>query len=101
MSRVHTHPCFAFCSLMYMVICDNIRKCSFYSISSCSGLFILYSSFFVGAEVNVTDEDGSSPLHWAAIYENFKLAELLLQKGEFKFLHFQFSICCIMMAIAN
>ena len=60
----------------------------FYSICSCSGLFILYSSFFVGAEVNVTDEYGRSPLYWAVINDNFKLAENLLQKGEFNILHF-------------
>ena len=51
-------------------------------------LFILYSSFFVGAEVNVTDEYGRSPLYWAVINDNFKLAENLLQKGEFNILHF-------------
>ena len=68
--------------------CDNIWKCSFYSIGSCSSLYILYSFFFVGAEVNVTDGNGWSPLHWAALEDMYELAELLLQKGEFNFLHF-------------
>ena len=45
----------------------------------------MYFSFFVGAPVNVMDEDGWSPLHWAAIKGNFKVAEALLQKGEFIF----------------
>ena len=45
----------------------------------------MYFSFFVGAPVNVTDEDGWSPLHWAAVKGNFKVAEALLQKGEFIF----------------
>ena len=83
------------------MICGNIWKCSFYSICSCSGLFILYSSFFVGAEVNVMDGNGRSPLYWAAYNDMLELAEHLLQKGEFNFLHFQFSVCCIMMVIAN
>ena len=83
------------------MISDHIWKCSLYSICSCSSLFILYSSFFVGAEVNVTDEDGWSALHWAALKDKYKLAELLLQKGEFNFLHFRFSVCCIMMVVAN
>ena len=48
-------------------------------------LFIMYFSFFVGAPVNVTDEDGWSPLHWAARQGNFQVAEALLQKGEFIF----------------
>ena len=58
-------------------------------------MFILYFYFFVGAQVNVTDEYGQSPLYWAAREDKFKVAELLLQKGEFMFLHFWFSICCI------
>lgn len=33
------------------------------------------------AQVNVTDEDGWSPLYWAAYRGSIKLAELLLQKG--------------------
>ena len=51
-------------------------------------MFILYFHFFVGAQVNVTDEYGQSPLYWAAREDKFKVAELLLQKGEFMFLHF-------------
>ena len=66
-----------------------------------SGLFILYYSFCVGAEVNVTDEDGWSALHWGALNGKYKLAERLLKKGEFNFLHFRFSVCCIMMVVAN
>ena len=65
-----------------------MSKCSIYSICSSSGLFILYSSFFVGAEVNVTNEDGRRPLYWAVYNGKYKVAELLLQKGEFNFLHF-------------
>ena len=83
------------------MICNNIWKCSFYSICSCSGLFILYSSFFVGADVLVSDEDGRTPLYWAAYNGQYKLAEHLLQKGEFNFLHFRFSVCCTMMVTAN
>ena len=45
----------------------------------------MYFSFFVGAPVNVTDEYGWSPLHLAAERGNFKVAEALLQKGEFIF----------------
>ena len=70
------------------MISDNIWKCSLYSICSCSSLFILYSSFFLGAEVNVTDKDGWSALHWAAQNGENGLAECLLQRGEFNFLHF-------------
>ena len=51
-------------------------------------MFILYFYFFVGAQVNVMDEYGQSPLYWAAREGKFKVAELLLQKGEFMFLHF-------------
>ena len=58
----------------------------FTCICSCLGLFILYSSFFVGASLNVTDEHfGWSPLHFAARH-NLEVAQLLLQKGEFIFL---------------
>ena len=45
----------------------------------------MYFSFFVGAPVNITDEGGRSPLYWAAGWDNFKVAEALLQKGEFIF----------------
>ena len=50
----------------------------------------VYSIFFflLGAPVNVTDEFGQSPLHYAAIKGNCKVADILLQKGEFMFLHF-------------
>ena len=58
-------------------------------------------SFFVGAEVNVTDPGFGSPLYWAVLNDNTELAEHLLQKGEFNFLHFRFSVCCVMMVIAN
>ena len=58
---------------------------SFICTFSCLSLSILYSSFFVGAEVNITDEDGESPLHWAALKGNCKVADILLQKGEFIF----------------
>ena len=65
-------------------------------------VLVRHSSFFVGAEVNVTDWYGRSPLYWAAYNGKYKLAEHLLQKGEFNFLHFRFSVCCIiMMVIAN
>ena len=45
----------------------------------------MYFSFFVGAPVNVTDEVGWSPLHLAAFNGKCKVAEALLQKGEFIF----------------
>ena len=64
-------------------------------------VLVRHSSFFVGAEVNVTDGSGRNPLYWAVCNENIKLAEHLVQKGEFNFLHFRFSVCCIMMVIAN
>ena len=47
--------------------------------------FILCFSFFVGAPVNVADVFGRSPLHYAAVKGHCKLAEVLLQKGEFIF----------------
>ena len=63
---------------------------------------VRHSSFFVGAaEVNVTDGNGRSPLSWAVFNDNIELAEHLLQKGEFNFLHFRFGVCCIVMVIAN
>ena len=51
-------------------------------------VLVRHSSIFVGAEVNVTDSNGRSPLYWAAYKGNWGLAEHLLQKGEFNFLHF-------------
>ena len=42
--------------------------------------------YFVGASLNVMVEDESSPLHWAAGYNNLEVTQLLLQKGEFRFL---------------
>ena len=65
---------------------DNIWKfLNCYRSISCLNLFIVYFSFFVGAPVNVADEDGWSPLYLAAVQGNFKVAEALLQKGEFIF----------------
>ena len=59
----------------------------FTSICSGLGLFILYSSVFVGASLNVKDEYfRQSPLHFAAEYNNLEVVQLLLQKGELSFL---------------
>ena len=55
-------------------------------------LFCISLSLYIGAEVLVSDEDGRSPLYWAAYNGKYKLAEHLLQKGEFNFLHFRFSV---------
>ena len=56
-----------------------------YCICSTLGFFILYSSFFVGASLNVTDVYKFTPLHSAARYNNIEVVQLLLQKGEFSF----------------
>ena len=63
----------------------------FYCICSRLGLFILYSSVFVGASLNVTDEYERSPLHWAARHNGLEVAQLMQQKGEFSFF-FEFMI---------
>eukprot|EP00005_Dracoamoeba_jomungandri_P002814 CAMPEP_0174250894 /NCGR_PEP_ID=MMETSP0439-20130205/911_1 /TAXON_ID=0 /ORGANISM="Stereomyxa ramosa, Strain Chinc5" /LENGTH=273 /DNA_ID=CAMNT_0015331075 /DNA_START=22 /DNA_END=840 /DNA_ORIENTATION=+ len=34
-----------------------------------------------GEDVNVVDEDGSSPLHWAALFDQIKVMSYLLERG--------------------
>ena len=59
----------------------------FYCICSHLVLFIPYSSFFVGASLNVIGKSKYSPLHYAAADNNLEVAQLLLQKGELSFLN--------------
>ena len=65
-------------------VCE-IFDIPFYCICSRLVLFIPYSSFFVGASLNVTVVYEYSPLHYAAADNNLEVAQLLLQKGELTF----------------
>ena len=77
-------------------VCE-IFDVPFYCICSCLGLYILYSSFFAGASLNVTNWLQRTPLHYAAICNNLEVAQLLLQKGEFRFLNEYMTVAYIKM----
>lgn len=65
-----------FCQVIYIVITLLFR--SYFVIVSCPSLSLLLSACLVGANPNIQDIDGDTPLHTCHLPS---IAELLLLKG--------------------